>query len=42
MRPAGSAFIPRIHARSGARGQYLGHHRFVLYFEGKLMDEYYT
>ena len=28
VRPAGSAVIPRVHVQGGARGQYLGHHRF--------------
>ena len=28
MRPAASFFMPRVHARGGAGGQYLGHHRF--------------
>ena len=33
MRPTGSAFIPRVHgAGGGARGQYLGHYRFVLFY----------
>ena len=30
MRPAGPAVIPSVHASGGARGQYLGHHRFCL------------
>ena len=30
MRPSVSAFTPRVHAQGGARGQYLGHHRFHL------------
>ena len=28
MSPAGPAVIPRVHAGEGARGEYLGHHRF--------------
>ena len=30
VRPAASAFMPSIDAWGGARGQYLGHHRFCL------------
>ena len=37
-----SAFTPSVHARVGARGQYLGHHRFCLIFQRLWMDEYYT
>ena len=42
VRPAVSAFMPSVHARGGARGQYLGHHRFCLISRDQLMDEYYT
>ena len=30
VRTVGFAVIPRVHASGGARGQYLGHHRFCL------------
>ena len=30
MRRAAPAFMPGVHARGGARGQYLRHHRFCL------------
>ena len=30
VRPAASAFMPRLILGGGARGQYLGHHRFCL------------
>ena len=41
MSPAGSAFIPRVHASGGARGQYLGCQIFFLIsrrlFEGSIL-----
>ena len=41
--PAASAFMPSVHARGGARGQYQGYHRFCLISQRlvDILDEYY-
>ena len=42
VRPAGPAVIPRFMLLGGARGQYLGYHRFCLMSWRLVMDEYFT